>query len=375
MRQLLTHTSGFTSWLPLWSEWPDKASRIKAVMDQPLTDPAGADLPLQRPQPHHPRRPGREAARASRSTPSCARRITAPLGMEDTGYNPTDRSRTAATEYQTAPPRGMVRGEVHDENAWSLGGVAGHAGVFSTVDDLAILSQALLDGGTYRGHRILEPLERRAAHHRLQPGLPRRLARARLRARPALVHGRPLRPTHRGPHRLHRHVDRHRLRQPLLRDPADQPRAPFSRLGLGQHRSPRVGPRAGQRPADPSAGGAHVLVCRWFRRDDRHPDDAAPPGRRRRSPPRLRPLRRHRGDRSAAPRAVHRRRHDVDTGGLRRQGPGHDEADRRRPSPAPGRGAGSRRGPRSSRAPSCCAGASCPTRATPVGASPSTGSG
>jgi hypothetical protein len=75
--------------------------------------------------------------------------------MRDTGYNPTDRTRTAATEYQRVPARGMVWGEVHDENAWSLGGVAGHAGVFSTVDDLAVLSQALLDGGSYRGQRIL----------------------------------------------------------------------------------------------------------------------------------------------------------------------------------------------------------------------------
>ena len=76
--------------------------------------------------------------------------------MGDTGYNPTDKERTAATEYQTAPPRGLVWGEVHDENAWSLGGVAGHAGVFSTADDLAVLAQALLNGGTYRGHRILD---------------------------------------------------------------------------------------------------------------------------------------------------------------------------------------------------------------------------
>jgi hypothetical protein len=82
-------------------------------------------------------------------------RVTAPLGMDDTGYNPADRTRTAATEYQATPARGMVWGEVHDENAWSLDGVAGHAGVFSTADDLAVLCQALLNGGTYDGARIL----------------------------------------------------------------------------------------------------------------------------------------------------------------------------------------------------------------------------
>lgn len=159
VRQLLTHTSGFVAWLPLWSKYPDKASRIKAVLDQPISRPAGttylySDLNLISLGVMVERLRGESLDRV------VAERITGPLGMTDTGYNPAvrnpaDRARAAATEYQTAPARGMVRGEVHDENAWSLGGVAGHAGVFSTVDDLAILSQALLNGGTYRGQRIL----------------------------------------------------------------------------------------------------------------------------------------------------------------------------------------------------------------------------
>ena len=49
----------------------------------------------------------------------------------------------------------MVRGSVHDENAWSLNGVAGHAGVFSTADDLAVLAQTIINGGAYGGTRIL----------------------------------------------------------------------------------------------------------------------------------------------------------------------------------------------------------------------------
>ncbi len=155
VRQLLTHTSGFTAWLPLWSRYPDEASRIAAVMDQPLTNPAGStylysDLNLITLGVLVERLTGQGLDEVVHD------RITAPLGMDDTGYNPTDRERTAATEYQSSPPRGLVWGEVHDENAWSLGGVAGHAGVFSTADDLAVLAQALLNGGTYRGHRILE---------------------------------------------------------------------------------------------------------------------------------------------------------------------------------------------------------------------------
>jgi CubicO group peptidase (beta-lactamase class C family) len=85
------------------------------------------------------------------------RQVTGPLGMTDTVYNPPPKlfPRIASTEWQPYVGRGMVRGEVHDENAWSLGGVSGHAGVFSTADDIAILCQTLLNGGQYGDVRIL----------------------------------------------------------------------------------------------------------------------------------------------------------------------------------------------------------------------------
>ena len=69
--------------------------------------------------------------------------------MIDTGFRPEPgrRSRIAATEFQTAPARGLVWGEVHDENAWALGGVAGHAGVFGTAGDLGALARSLLGHG------------------------------------------------------------------------------------------------------------------------------------------------------------------------------------------------------------------------------------
>ncbi|NNG19004.1 serine hydrolase [Naumannella sp. ID2617S] len=154
VRHLLTHTSGLPAWLPLWSKYPDKASRIAAVMDAKPTNPPDqvyrySDLNLITLGVLVERKTGKSLDRA------VADGITTPLGMRDTGYNPTNRARTAATEYQTAPARGMVWGEVHDENAWSLGGVAGHAGVFSTADDLAILCQTLLNGGAYDHRRIL----------------------------------------------------------------------------------------------------------------------------------------------------------------------------------------------------------------------------
>ena len=83
-------------------------------------------------------------------------RVFEPLGMRETVFRPhwTLRDRIAPTELN--PPRGYaLRGEVHDENAFALGGVAGHAGLFSTASDLAIFAQMLLNGGHINGVRIL----------------------------------------------------------------------------------------------------------------------------------------------------------------------------------------------------------------------------
>jgi CubicO group peptidase (beta-lactamase class C family) len=83
-------------------------------------------------------------------------RVFGPLGMSDTRFLPDAslRGRIAPTELN--PPRGYpLRGEVHDENAYALGGVAGHAGLFSTASDLAVFAQMLLNGGSYNGTRIV----------------------------------------------------------------------------------------------------------------------------------------------------------------------------------------------------------------------------
>ena len=84
------------------------------------------------------------------------RRVFTPLGMSDTHFRPDAslRGRIAPTELD--PPRGYpLRGEVHDENAYALGGVAGHAGLFSTASDLSIFAQMLLNRGSYNGTRIV----------------------------------------------------------------------------------------------------------------------------------------------------------------------------------------------------------------------------
>jgi CubicO group peptidase (beta-lactamase class C family) len=86
-----------------------------------------------------------------------AQRITGPLGLRDTMFNPPAslQPRIAAEEYQPWTGRTIVWGTVHDENAYCVGGVSGHAGIFSTAHDLAVLAQTLLNGGSYGRARIL----------------------------------------------------------------------------------------------------------------------------------------------------------------------------------------------------------------------------
>lgn len=156
-RHLLTHTGGLPAWLPLWSAYPTPEARFAAALAATPSSAPGeqyvySDIGLISLGVLAERAGGAPLDQLVRE------RVTEPLGLHDTGYRPTGdlAARAAATEYQASPPRGMVRGEVHDENAWALGGVAGHAGVFSTAHDVAVLGQMLLNGGTYGGTRVLQ---------------------------------------------------------------------------------------------------------------------------------------------------------------------------------------------------------------------------
>lgn len=161
IRQLLTHTSGFRAWLPLYQE-PTYEGKLRRIWNEAPVGPPGtaylySDLNLISLQLVLERITGRTLD-ALLSTG-----ITAPLGLDRTRFNPPAswKPDIAATEDARAPwsglDRGLVWGEVHDENAFSLGGVAGHAGVFSRAWDLAVLARTLLNGGEYGGRRILRP--------------------------------------------------------------------------------------------------------------------------------------------------------------------------------------------------------------------------
>lgn len=171
VRQLLTHTSGLPAWLNLYT-LPDDEARMQAIYDSTLRRTPGSgyeysDLGLIV--------LGKIIERITGSSLDevIAERITRPLGMVDTGFNPpaSKLDRLAATEYQPWTGRDMIRGTVHDENAWAFGGVAGHAGIFSTVYDMAIFGQMVLNGGRYGKVRILSEASVRAMLTNLNVGL------------------------------------------------------------------------------------------------------------------------------------------------------------------------------------------------------------
>ncbi|MEU6686779.1 serine hydrolase [Streptomyces sp. NPDC046832] len=161
IRQLLTHTSGFRAWIPLYSA-PTHEDKLQLIWNEkPVSAPGTAylysDLNLISLQLVLERITGRALDTLLHDE------VTGPLGLRRTRYNPPAswRPKIAATEDARAPwsglDRGLVWGEVHDENAFSLGGVAGHAGVFSDAWDLAVLGRTLLNGGAYGRARILRP--------------------------------------------------------------------------------------------------------------------------------------------------------------------------------------------------------------------------
>lgn len=170
---LLTHTSGFAPdpvpplYYPVYKTYKQ---RINAIITQKIQDPPGSTflysdlnfMTLFLVLEHI----------TGKKLDELIYAYTHPLGMSSTFFNrgnlyPPEFSQSiydvmATQEFQIAvlgpkePKRPQpVRGTVHDENAWALNGVSGHAGLFSTVGDTAIFCQMILNNGTYGGRRYL----------------------------------------------------------------------------------------------------------------------------------------------------------------------------------------------------------------------------
>jgi len=152
---LLTHTSGLPHLVDFHKQYRGKVIYRRRLFDLPLKS-----------------RPGEkrvysdtgfivagwvvEEVGGKRLDKFAEENIFQPLGMDSTHFNPPYREWTETAATELCPWREKVlRGEVHDENAFSLGGVAGHAGLFSTVSDLGVFCRMMLQGGEWNGKRIL----------------------------------------------------------------------------------------------------------------------------------------------------------------------------------------------------------------------------
>jgi uncharacterized protein YbbC (DUF1343 family)/CubicO group peptidase (beta-lactamase class C family) len=184
IEQLLLHRSGYAPDFDLSEKWSGYDEAMKRLMIEPLRNPPDTRfvysdinyIAL-----------GEIVHRVSGMTLDefARKNIYEPLGMKDTGFRPfgentstrsarndaatiariaPTETRRAAGSYlggvgdKTAEGAHWLRGEVHDPTSFRMGGVAGHAGLFSTADDLAIYCQMILNGGEYNGVRILSPM-------------------------------------------------------------------------------------------------------------------------------------------------------------------------------------------------------------------------
>jgi uncharacterized protein YbbC (DUF1343 family)/CubicO group peptidase (beta-lactamase class C family) len=145
VRELLTHFSGLPKDLPLTYEWQGRETAYRMAFSSPLEYPAGSHfqysdvnfIVL-----------GAVVERVSgmRLDAYCQQNIFAPLGMKHTRFLPPPSWLPEIAPTQYDEHNHMLHGVVHDPTARRMGGVAGHAGVFSTADDLSKFAQALLNG-------------------------------------------------------------------------------------------------------------------------------------------------------------------------------------------------------------------------------------
>jgi beta-N-acetylhexosaminidase len=155
VERLLTHSSGLPAHLPLYQEIQGKEAYLERICATELTYAPGtqsiySDLGVILLGEILERVAGESLEAFAR------RRVFDPLGMRDTLFRPGPAllARIAPTEID--PWRGrLLRGEVHDENAYALGGIAPHAGLFGTAPDLARFAQMLLNGGAFEQHRVV----------------------------------------------------------------------------------------------------------------------------------------------------------------------------------------------------------------------------
>jgi uncharacterized protein YbbC (DUF1343 family)/CubicO group peptidase (beta-lactamase class C family) len=159
VRELMTHYSGLRPDLDLKPAWSGYETAMKMIAAETPIAPPGtrfiySDINYET--------LGELVRRVSGQSLDayCQAHIFKPLGMRNSMFRPPAslKWRIAPTQYEGGTSGKMLWGEVHDPTAYAMGGVAGHAGLFSSAADLSIFAQMLLDGGRSRGARILSSL-------------------------------------------------------------------------------------------------------------------------------------------------------------------------------------------------------------------------
>jgi len=158
IKNLLLHNSGLPAWKKFYNKNLDADSIIKNIYSTKPEYPAGtktvySDLGIIV--------LGKliETVTEKKLDQFCNEKIFIPLKMNNTYYNPPDsvKYNIPPTEIDKHWRKKLVQGEVHDETSLLLGGVAGHAGLFSTAEDLSKLCRLMLNEGKYNGQQFIKP--------------------------------------------------------------------------------------------------------------------------------------------------------------------------------------------------------------------------
>ncbi len=155
LRQLLTHSSGLPAYKEFFLDAKNRTEIVKRTLATPLAYEPGtksvySDLGVILLGEVLMRVSGRSLGELFRE------QIFSPLGMSTTMFNPPKSllKRIAPTEFDQKLRKRVIHGQVHDENAYVMGGESAHAGLFATAGDLAAFCQMMLNGGIY-GHQRL----------------------------------------------------------------------------------------------------------------------------------------------------------------------------------------------------------------------------
>ena len=155
IRHLLTHTSGLAAGLRGGFEWSGDKTGISLAAGEPSRGRAGfnyrySDLNFIL--------LGEIVARVSGLSfeDYCRQHLFLPMGMKETCFLPDSKLKGRIAPTTLLADGKVLRGIVHDPTARRMGGVAGHAGLFSTAEDLARYARMLLNGGSHEGRQILK---------------------------------------------------------------------------------------------------------------------------------------------------------------------------------------------------------------------------